>query len=78
MLLASNMVLAFENNHKRFFAKFTKDDEKEKFKHMQGVFKKEQIEGGHYTDNHHDENLRKIKEHEYFYDKHINNETDDL
>ena len=42
------------------------------------TFKKDQIEGGHYTDDHHDENLRKIKEHEYFYDKHINGQADDL
>ena len=32
MLLASNLILAFENDHKRYYAKFTKDDEKEKFK----------------------------------------------
>lgn len=35
MLLASNMVLAFENNHKRYYSKFTKDDEKDKFKYIQ-------------------------------------------
>jgi hypothetical protein len=34
MLLASTMVLAFENNHMRYFSKFTKEDEKEKFKHL--------------------------------------------
>ena len=72
MLLASNMVLAFENNHRRYYSKFTKDDEKEKFKHLQMTYKKEQTEQGHYTDDHHDENIAKIKEHEYFYDKHIN------
>jgi len=71
MLLASNMVLAFENNHKRFYSKFTKEDEKDKFKYLQGQFKKEHMEKGLYTDAHHDQTLKKIEEHEYFYDKHI-------
>ena len=79
MLLASNMVLAFENNHKRYFSKFTKDEEKEKFKHEQKMMKKEHEEQGHYTDTHHDEVIKKIEEHEYYYDKHIKQqETDEL
>lgn len=34
------------------------------------------MESGMYNDVHHDENLAKIKEHEYYYDKHVNERSD--
>ena len=61
LLLKSNIVLAFENDHKRYFSKFTKEDEKENFKLLMKHQKKTLTEKGLYSDEHHDEVLRKIK-----------------